>query len=62
MAVPGPITSRQSAYCHEILHEGDARLVADTAHVLKVVSTSQTPHELAGPSTTETAADHRSTN
>ena len=40
MCVPGPITSAQSAGCHEWLREKDAVLVTGVADVLEVVSAS----------------------
>ena len=36
-AVPGPVTSVQSAGCHQLLRETDATLVTDTAEVLDLM-------------------------
>ena len=36
-AVPGPVTSVQSAGCHKLLRETDATLVTDAAEVLDVM-------------------------
>jgi DNA processing protein len=38
MAVPGPVTSAQSAGCHELVRNKGAVLVTDAAEVLEVVS------------------------
>ena len=38
MAVPGPVTSQQSAGCHELLREGSALCVTDVRDVLDHVS------------------------
>jgi DNA processing protein len=47
MAVPGPVTSTQSAGCHETIREWGAVLVTGAADVLEVISPAG--EELAGP-------------
>lgn len=40
MAVPGPVTSSQSAGCHELIRANKAQLVTDAAEVLEVLGAS----------------------
>ena len=40
MAVPGPVTSTQSAGCHQLIQAGRAACVTDTNDILAVISAS----------------------
>jgi DNA processing protein len=40
MAIPGPVTSAQSAGCHELIRSGKAVLVTDCSEVLELVGAS----------------------
>ena len=41
MAVPGPVTSEQSAGCHQLIRDWHATLVTSPADVIDVLSTAQ---------------------
>jgi len=45
MAVPGPVTSAQSAGCHQIIRDLGAALVTSTADILNVLSGTPEPDQ-----------------
>jgi len=47
MAVPGPVTSAQSAGCHRIMRELDATCVTRAAEIIELLSPLSTPDALA---------------
>jgi DNA processing protein len=47
MAVPGPVTSAQSAGCHRIIRDWDATCVTCAADIIEMVSPLGAPHMLA---------------
>lgn len=48
MAVPGPITSRTSAGCHELIREQHAVLVTTSGDVLSTLASQPQPHSTQG--------------
>jgi DNA processing protein len=46
MAVPGPVTSAQSAGCHRIIREWDATCVTRADHIIEMLSPLGTPETL----------------
>jgi DNA processing protein len=59
MAVPGPVTSAQSAGCHRIIREWDATCVTRADHIIEMLSPLGTPETLtasAPPSCSPEAA------
>lgn len=48
MAVPGPVTSAQSAGCHRIIREWDATCVTRADHIIEMLSPLGTPETLTG--------------
>jgi DNA processing protein len=56
MAVPGPVTSAQSAGCHRIIREWDATCVTRADHIIEMLSPLGTPETLTATATaTDTA-------
>jgi DNA processing protein len=51
MAVPGPVTSAQSAGCHRIIREWDATCVTRADHIIEMLSPLGTPETLPGTGT-----------
>jgi DNA processing protein len=49
MAVPGPVTSAQSAGCHRIIREWGATLVTRADHIIEMLSPLGTPETLTVP-------------
>jgi DNA processing protein len=54
MAVPGPVTSAQSAGCHRIIREWDATCITRADHIIEMLSPLGTPETL--PATAPEAA------
>jgi len=48
MAVPGPVTSAQSAGCHRIIREWDATCVTRADHIIEMLSPLGTPETTTG--------------
>ena len=57
MAVPGPVTSAQSAGCHRIIREWGATCVTCAADIIEMLSPMGAPNALAPRSSQEPAAD-----
>jgi DNA processing protein len=51
MAVPGPVTSAQSAGCHRIIREWDATCVTRADHIIEMLSPLGAPETLTGTAT-----------
>jgi DNA processing protein len=51
MAVPGPVTSAQSAGCHRIIREWNATCVTRADHIIEMLSPLGTPETLTGTAT-----------
>jgi DNA processing protein len=51
MAVPGPVTSAQSAGCHRIIREWDATCVTRADHIIEMLSPLGAPETLTGTGT-----------
>jgi DNA processing protein len=51
MAVPGPVTSAQSAGCHRIIREWGATCVTSADHIIEMLSPLGTPETLPAPAT-----------
>jgi DNA processing protein len=51
MAVPGPVTSAQSAGCHRIIREWGATLVTRADHIIEMLSPLGTPETLTATGT-----------
>jgi DNA processing protein len=51
MAVPGPVTSAQSAGCHRIIREWGATCVTRADHIIEMLSPLGTPETLPAPAT-----------
>jgi DNA processing protein len=51
MAVPGPVTSAQSAGCHRIIREWDATCVTRADHVIEMLSPLGSPETLTATTT-----------
>ena len=49
MAVPGPVTSAQSAGCHRIIREWDATCVTRADHIIEMLSPLSTPEAAIAP-------------
>jgi DNA processing protein len=61
MAVPGPVTSAQSAGCHRIIREWDATCVTRADHIIEMLSPLGSPEMLpASASATGVAPPPRS--
>jgi DNA processing protein len=51
MAVPGPVTSAQSAGCHRIIREWDATCVTRADHIIEMLSPLGSPETLTATTT-----------
>ena len=56
MAVPGPVTSAQSAGCHRIIREWGATCVTRADHIIEMLSPLGTPEPLTATTTTTATA------
>jgi DNA processing protein len=56
MAVPGPVTSAQSAGCHRIIREWDATCVTRADHIIEMLSPLGAPETLTTTATATTIA------
>jgi DNA processing protein len=57
MAVPGPVTSAQSAGCHRIIREWGATCVTNADHIIEMLSPLGTPETLTAPGAGPATAD-----